>query len=205
MHLIALSHLGAVFGAARTAMRLHFGLVEHVFPTVHRYNDVVRHFQRTHAFSFDSPVFAHVRQTKVELTEMAWGILLVLPSCPFTFLAEPTLVTLANFRNEPIVRLVRLEATREVHPRRLFAVEVTEKSLRSHTVLESLDDPTDGEGGASGLAARVFEFEWIILEYGCRFLSGSVVGSFLRGWRIVRNTRFGRYGPTRGWLRDGTA
>ena len=99
---------------------------------------------------------------------------------------------------------MRFEAAREVHPCCLVAVEVTEKSLCSYTVLESLDDPTDGEGAASSLAARAFEFEWIVLEYGCRFLAGSVVGSFLRGWRIVWNTRFGRYGPTRSWLRDGT-
>ena len=136
---------------------------------------------------------------------MAWGILLVLPACLLTILAKPTLVAFANFRNEPIVRLVRLEAAREVHPCRLVAVEVTEKSLRSYAVLESLDDPIDGEGAASSLAARVFEFEWIVLEYGCRFLSWSVVGFLLRGWRIVWNMRFGRYGPTRGWLRDSTA
>ena len=133
---------------------------------------------------------------------MTWGVLLVLPVRLITFFAKSTLVALANFRNEPIVCLVRLETTREIHAFYLFALEETGKSLLSYAVHESWDDPIEGEAAASGASAGFFEFNWIALEWSRRLLPRPVVGSCLRDWGIVANARFD---PTRGCLRDGVA
>ena len=105
---------------------------------------------------------------------MAWRVLLVLPTNLIPFLAKSTLVVVANFRNEPVVRLVRLETTRELHAFYLFALEGTEKSLLSYAVLESWDDPIEGEGAASSLSAGFFEFDWIALEWSRRLLRRSL-------------------------------
>jgi len=77
----------------------------------------------------------------MEFAEMSWGVLLILPPCSLTLLAKLTLVAPANFRDEPIVRLVGLKPTREVHLVDLFAFEDTEKRLCSYTVLESRYNP----------------------------------------------------------------
>ena len=131
---------------------------------------------------------------------MTWCVLLVLPARPITFLAKAALIVLANFRNEPIVCLVRLETTREIRAFYLIALEQTEKSLLSYSVHESWDDSIEGEAAASGASAGFFDFGWIALEWSRRLLPRPVVGSCLRGWSIVATVR---YGPTRCWLRDG--
>ena len=92
------------------------------------------------------------------------------------------------------------KAAREVHLVYLFAFDDTEERLRS----ESWDDPIDYgpvncEGAASSPAARFFEFEWTVLELGCRFLSGSVVDVSSAAGESCGITRFGRYGP---WLAE---
>ena len=133
---------------------------------------------------------------------MTWGVLLVLPVRLITFPAKATLIALASFRNEPIVCLVRLETTREIHPFYLLALEGTEKSLLSYAIHESWDDPIEGEGAASSPPAGFVEFDWIALEWSRRLLPRPVVGPCLRDWSIVANVR---HGPTRGWLRDGVA
>ena len=133
---------------------------------------------------------------------MTWRVLLVLPARLTTFLAKSTLVVLANFRNEPIVCLVRFEATKEIHAFYLFALEETERGLLSYAVFESWDDPIEGEGAASGASAGFFEFDRIAVEWCRRLLPRPVVGSCLRDWSIVATVR---YGPTRGWLRGGVA
>ena len=73
----------------------------------------------------------------MEFTEVPWGILLILPPRFFTLLAKATLVALAHFRDEPIVRLVWLKTTQEIHLVDLLALEITKKGLRGYTVLES--------------------------------------------------------------------
>ena len=73
----------------------------------------------------------------MEFAEMPWGILLILPPRSFTLLAKATLVALANFRDEPIVCLVRFKTTQKVHRVYLFALKDTEKRLCGYTVLES--------------------------------------------------------------------
>ena len=73
----------------------------------------------------------------MEFAEMSWGILLILPPSSVTPLAKATLVALARFRDEPIVRLVWFKTTREVHRVYFFAPKDTEKGLCDYTVLES--------------------------------------------------------------------
>jgi len=115
----------------------------------------------------------------MEFAEMPWGVLLVLPPRSVTLLAKPTLVALANFRDKPIVRLVRLKTTREIHLVDLFAFEDTEKRLCSHTVLESRYNPVQCEGTASSAPTEFFQCERIGLEWGCRLFPGSIVSPFL--------------------------
>ena len=100
----------------------------------------------------------------MEFAEMPRGILLILPSSSVTFSAKATLVALANFRDEPVVRLMRLKATREVHLIDFFALKDTVKRFCRYTILESRDDPVDCEGSASNLPAVFFNFEAIRLE-----------------------------------------
>jgi len=73
----------------------------------------------------------------MEFAEVPWGILLMLPPRSVTLLAKATLVALANFRDKPIVCLVRLKTTREIHLVDLITFEDTEKRLCGYTVLES--------------------------------------------------------------------
>ena len=93
----------------------------------------------------------------MEFAEMPRGILLVLPPRPITLLAKATLVALAHFRDEPVVRLVRLKTTREFHRVNLFALKDTEERLGGYTVLERRDDPVDCECAASRSLARFLE------------------------------------------------
>ena len=116
----------------------------------------------------------------MEFAEMSRGVLLILPLRSVTLLAKSTLVTLANFRDEPIVRLMRLKTTKEVHLVDLFALKDTVKCFCRYTILESRDDPVDCEGSASNLPAEFFKFEAIGLECGCRLLPRSIVTPFLR-------------------------
>ena len=73
----------------------------------------------------------------MELAEMPRSILLMLPPRPFTLLAKTTLVARGNFRDEPIVRLVRLKTTREIHLIDLLALKDSVKRLCRYTILES--------------------------------------------------------------------
>jgi len=77
----------------------------------------------------------------MEFAEVPYGILHMLPPHSVLFLAKATLVALANFREESVVRLVRLKTTREVHLVNLFALKDTEKRLYGYTMLESRQDP----------------------------------------------------------------
>ena len=115
----------------------------------------------------------------MEFAEVPWGILLILPTRFVTLLAKATFVSLAHFRDKPIVRLVRLKTTKEIHLVDLLALEITKEGLRGYTVLESRYDPVDCEGTASSLSAGLFEFEGIRSEWGCRLLPGSIVPPFL--------------------------
>ena len=135
---------------------------------------------------------------------MSRSILLMFPPRPFALLAKATLVARANFRDEPIVRLVRLKTAREVHGVDLFALKNTVKRLCSYTVLECRDDPVDCERAASCSSARFFEYEGIGLELGCRLPPRSIVAPFLRRWSILWTVQLGRYDPTRVWRTSGT-
>ena len=121
----------------------------------------------------------------MEFAEMPRSILLMLPPRPFTLLAKATLVACANFRDEPIVRLVRLKTTRKAHLIDLSALKSTVKRLCSYTVLERRDDPVDCECAASCPPARFFEYEGIGLEWGCRLPPRSIVALFFRRWSIT--------------------
>jgi len=140
----------------------------------------------------------------MEFAEVPRGILLMHPPCPFTLLAKATLVARANFRDEPIVRLVWLETTREFHLVDLFAVKNTEKRLCSYTVLERRDDPVDCECAASCPAARFLKYEGIGLEWGCRLPSRSIVALFFRRWSNTWTVQLGRYDQTCIWRTSGT-
>ena len=109
----------------------------------------------------------------------------ILPSRSATLLAKATLVALANFRDEPIVRLVGLKTTREVHQVHLFSLEETVKRLCGYTVLESQYDPAYCEGTASSPSAVLFEFEGIRLEWSFRLFPRSIVPPFLWHSSIV--------------------
>ncbi len=100
----------------------------------------------------------------MEFAEMAWGILFMFPPHPVTLLAKATLVKRAHFRDEPIVRLVRLKTTREAHLVDLLAFKDTEKRLCSDAVLESRDDPINCKGISCNPPAGFFESEGIGLE-----------------------------------------
>jgi hypothetical protein len=134
---------------------------------------------------------------------MSWGVLLVLPPRSVTLPAEATLVALASFRDEPIVRLVRVKTTREVHLVNLFALEDTEKCLCSYTVLESRYNPVDCEGLASTSSAKFLKFEGIGLGWSCRLLPRSIVTPFLRRWSIMWKAWLGGHSRTRRWRTGG--
>jgi len=138
----------------------------------------------------------------MEFAEMSWGVLLILPPRSFTLLAKATLVAVANFRYEAIVRLVRLKTTWEVHLVDLFALEETEERLCGHTVNEGWYDPVDCKGAGPSLSAGLFEFEGIGLEWCCRLLPRPIVAPFLRHWSMVWQAGLGRYGPTCSWQTD---
>jgi hypothetical protein len=72
----------------------------------------------------------------MEFAEMSWGVLLMFPPRSVTLPAKAALVALANFRDKPVVGLMRLKATREIHLVDLFAFEDTEKRLCGYTILE---------------------------------------------------------------------
>ena len=110
---------------------------------------------------------------------MPWGVLFILPPRSLTLLAKATHIAPANFRDEPIVRLMRLKTAREIHLVDLFVFEDTDKYLCGYTVLESRYDPADCEGVASGPSAEFFEFEGIALEWSCKPFPRSIVAPFL--------------------------
>ena len=85
----------------------------------------------------------------MKFAEVPWGILPILPTRFSTLHTKTTFVALAHFRDEPIVRLVRLKSTREIHLVNLLALEVTKEGLCGYTVLESRYDPIDCEGTTS--------------------------------------------------------
>ena len=123
---------------------------------------------------------------------MPWGVFLMLPPRSLTLLAKPTLVAPANFRNESIVRLVRLKTTREVHLVNLFTLKDAEKCLRGYTVHESRYDPVNCEGTASSPSAGFLEFEGIGLEMRCTLFPRSIVTPFLWCWGTTWKERLGR-------------
>ena len=100
----------------------------------------------------------------MKFSEMSWGVFLILPPRFLALLAKSTLVAFAGFRDEPIVRLVGLKTTREIHLVDLFAFEDPKKGICSYIVLESRYDPVDCGGTASSPSAGRFEFEGIWLE-----------------------------------------
>jgi len=128
----------------------------------------------------------------MEFAEVPWGVLLILPLRSLTLLAKPTLVAPANFRNEPIVRLVRLKTTGEVHLVNPFTLKDTEKCLCGYTVLESRYDPVDCEATASSPSAGLFEFEGIGLEMGCTLFPRSIITPFIWCWGTAWKERLGR-------------
>ena len=127
---------------------------------------------------------------------MPWGVLLILPPRSFTLPAKSTLVAVVNFRDEAIVRLMRLKTTSEVHQVDFCAIEGTEKRLCGHTILEYRYDPVNCKGSASSPPAGFFEFEGIGLEWGCGFLPRSIVAPFFRHWSMMWRARLGRFGLT---------
>ena len=135
----------------------------------------------------------------MEFAEVPWGILLMLPSRSVTLPAKATLVALTNFRDEPIVCLVRLKTTPEVHLGNLFAFENTKESPCGYTILENRYDPVHCEGTASSLPAEFLEFEGIGLERGCRLLPRSILAHSLRHWSIMWKAWPGKYYRTRSW------
>ena len=134
---------------------------------------------------------------------MPRSILLMFPPRSFTLLANSTLVACANFRDEPIVRLMRLKTTREGDLVDLFALKNTVKRLCSYTVLECRDDPVDCECAASCPSARFFEYEGIGLEWCCRPLPRSIVAFFLRTRSIKWKVWLVKYGVTSNWRMGG--
>ena len=163
-------------------MGLHFGPVEDVFPAVYRDYNVVRHSHQRQACLFDLPGIAYISYTEMKFSKVSWGVLLILPPRSVTLPAKSTLVAFAGFRDEPIVRLVGLKNTREVHLVDLFAFEDPKKGLCGYTVHESRYDPVDCERTASSLSAIIFEFEGIGLEWSSRFLPRSIVTPSLWYW-----------------------
>jgi len=77
----------------------------------------------------------------MEFAEVPYRILHILPPHSVLFLAKVTLVALTNFRDESVVRSVRLKTTREVHLVNLFALKNAEKRVYGYTMLESRHDP----------------------------------------------------------------
>src|SRR5258706_12581851 len=140
----------------------------------------------------------------MEFAEMPRGILLILPPRSVALLAKATLVALANFRDEPVVRLVRLKANSEVHLVDLLALKDTVKRLCEYTILECRDNPVDCESSASDLPAEFFELERIGLEWGCRLLPRTIVALFLRRRSIKWKGWLVKFGPTRIWRMGGT-
>ena len=140
----------------------------------------------------------------MEFAEVPWGVLLILPTRFVTLLAKATFVSLAHSRDKPIVRLVRLKTTKEIHLVDLLALEITKEGLCGYTVLESRYDPVDCEGTASSPSAGLFESEGIRSEWGRRLLPRSIVPPFLWHWSTTWKERLGRYGPTRSWRTNGT-
>ena len=144
-------------------MGLHFGLAEYVFPTVYRDRNIIRHSQKRKARSFDSPSIAHISDTEMEFSEVPWGVFLILPLRSSTLLAKFTLVAFADFRDEPVVSLVGLKTTREIHLVDLCTFEDTKKGLCGYTVLECRYNPVHCEGTTSSVSAVFFEFKGIRL------------------------------------------
>ena len=103
-----------------------------------------------------------------------------------------------QLRDESIVCLVRLKATREVHLINLFTLKDTAKRLCGYTVHESRYDPVNCKGIASSVSEGFLEFEGIGLKMGCTLFPG--LSSLLSSGDGVPRGRSGwegRVGPGR--------
>lgn len=62
----------------------------------------------------------------MKFTKVTWGILLVLPTRPLSFFAEPALIAVTVLRDKAIVCLTWIKPTGEIdHPVDLATVEST--------------------------------------------------------------------------------
>ena len=93
----------------------------------------------------DVPGGAFISQPKVELPEMAHGILLVPPPDPLAIHAKTTLKSILRHPKKPVICQTRLEASLEFHTLDLGKLETTKESFQGNSTLENSGSPLAGE------------------------------------------------------------
>jgi len=122
-----------------------------------------------------------VGQTKVELAQVTWGVLLGLPVCLLVSLTKFALIHFPNLRDEPVVYLLRLETAFEVHGGDLLGLESTAQYVFAHPILECCEKPVSGKVAAAAFFADfVMELHWVVFEVSWVFFSRSIIAAASR-------------------------
>ena len=94
---------------------------------------------------YDVPSGAFISQSKVELPEMAHGILLVPPPDPLANRAKAALKSILCHLQKTVICQTRLETSLEVHTLDLDELETTKESFQGDSTLENSGNPLAGE------------------------------------------------------------
>jgi len=93
----------------------------------------------------DAPSDALISQPKVEFTQMAYRILLVLPPDPLTSRAKAAFKPIVGRLQKSIRCQIRLGASFEVHTLDLGELETTKESFQGDSTLEGSENPLAGK------------------------------------------------------------
>ena len=126
----------------------------------------------------------------MELAQVTWGVLFGLPVRLLIFTAQPTLIPVSIFHDEPIVYLPRLETTRKVHRGDLSWLEGAAQYIFVHTMLEGCKYPICRKVAAPACFADfVMELDWVGFKICRRLSARPIVTAILRYQRYTFDTR----------------
>jgi len=102
----------------------------------------------------DAPTVTSIRQPKVEFTQVAHRILLVLPPSPLPIHAQAALKSIGRCLYKPVVGQKGLKAARKVHAYDFHELEWTNKGAQGDGVTEDCGNPLTRIVGTTKKPAR---------------------------------------------------
>jgi len=127
----------------------------------------------------DAPTVTPIRQPKVEFTQVAHRILLVLPPSPLPIHAQAALKAIGSRLYKTVVGQKRLKAAQKSHACDLHKLEWTNKGTQGDGVTEDCSNPLTRIVGTTKKPARSLQPDRIRLVLGPWLLSRPVIDSLV--------------------------